>query len=65
MKKCGGAGGGEIQKRRRAAREERPPILTPKNKCCWLPVRALLGTGSTVAVPAVFGSIVKEEGDFS
>ena len=29
--KCGG---GEIQKRRRAAREERPPILTPKTKCC-------------------------------
>ncbi len=31
----------------------------------WLPVRALLGTGSTGAVPAVFVSIFKGEGDFS
>jgi len=31
----------------------------------WLPVQALLGTASTVAVPAVFVSIFKGEGDFS
>jgi len=31
----------------------------------WLPVRALLGTASTGAVPAVFVLIFKGEGDFS
>ncbi len=31
----------------------------------WLPVQALLGTASTVAVPAVFVSIFKGEWDFS
>ena len=31
----------------------------------WLPERALLGTGSTGAVPAVFVLIFKGEGDFS
>jgi hypothetical protein len=31
----------------------------------WLPVRALLGTGSTGAVPAVFVLIFEGGGDFS
>ncbi len=40
-----------------------------RETCCrvayWLPVQALLGTGSTGAVPAVFVLIFKGEGDFS
>ena len=36
-----------------------------KKALLWLPVRALLGTASTGAVPAVFVSIFKGEGDFS
>ena len=36
-----------------------------KDNRCWLPVQALLGTASTVAVPAVFVLIFKGEGDFS
>jgi hypothetical protein len=38
---------------------------TEDEKGSWLPVQALLGTASTVAVPAVFVSIFKGEGDFS
>ncbi len=34
-------------------------IPSMNTKACWLPVQALLGTASTVAVPALFVSIFK------